>query len=90
MHVRDVGTHTKGEEAKEGNNMQRHMQICEGKGSFSTGNASGQLPFDAGEDERSGCETLCGFGEGVRACYVTRHVDGAVPVAGLVHVSVCR
>lgn len=34
MHVRDVGTHTKGEEAKEGNSMQRHMQICEGKGSF--------------------------------------------------------
>ena len=62
MHVKDVGTHTRegGERQKKGirRGTSKHARA---RGNFPTLHASAQLPFDAAEDERSGCETLCSF-----------------------------
>jgi hypothetical protein len=63
--------------------MQTHTSAAghaRARGNFTDMQQVQLLPFDAAEDERSGCETLCSFvgrRRPGRAWYVTRHVDGA-------------
>jgi hypothetical protein len=62
MHVRGVGTREGGDEEK--GRCKRTFTSAghaRARGNFTDMQQVQLLPFDAAEDERSGCETLCSF-----------------------------